>query len=1033
MEKTNIYTRSIQGILSTGIATEGSYYGALQSFVQAFSSEITATYLISRIKCGAPDFAITKGLETIGYIEAKNIGKNLEDIELGRGDDGLRFKRYLNSLPNIILTNYLEFRWYTNGNRRSKAALGTLVEGNRIIVNNTGTKDTCAILSAFLSNPISPINNSRELAQRMAVIARRIYELVFNSFEKEIAPPSILDLYNSFRDALIPDMSKKEFSDMYAQTMTYGLFAARCNILDDTAFTRQAARDFVPKTNPFLRNVFDHIAGAQLPDLVKCEAEDLVQILSTTEIEKILGAKVGIVDESDDPLFHFYETFLAEYNPAIQKQRGVYYTPQPIVSFIVRSIDILLSDCLSKSDGFASENVIVLDPCVGTGTFFHRIVKQIYANFVAKGRQGDWPEFVSEKLLQRIFGFEILMAPFTIAHLKMLLLLKNTSCILKGDERFGIYLTNTLEIDLRKPSFPLSRWIIDESAPAKQIKENSEVLVVLGNPPYSVRSSNKGPHIEQLMESYKKSVKDEKNIAPLSNDYVKFLRWAHDRIDRTGQGIVGMVTNNSYLWGPIHRGMREELMKSFSDIYILNLHGSTLMKETSATEESIFAMRDGVSIILLAKRRNQDITSKIHYYDKYGMRAEKLQFLETNDVNTIQWDIFAPEPPSFFFKPRNIRFDEEYQKGIPISKIFSVWKNGVQTGADKFIVQFDVGELKNRVNDFFDRSLSDDEIGKKYQLTDKSGWSLSRERVKAIREGIRPELFIKYLYRPFDLRWIYFSKRTLKRPVLEIMSNMLRPNLALITCRQQIREGFSHVFVTNHVGDGSAISLETREWNSYFPLYIYQETAKSAELPDREHCSRLPNFNQEFIDSTEQRLGLKFIMNSRLKTPENFCPEDVFNYIYALLHSSGYRTRYGYVLQNDFPRIPFTSHKKLFHALATIGNRLVTLHLIDQTMSADSDIEYPITGHHIVEKLSYNTQNRRIYINKDQYFQGISPEVWEYRIGGFFVCQKWLKDRKNRTLKLDDRILLRSIASRLASTISLIQEIEDLIPGWPLE
>jgi len=1024
------YLHTVERALAAGHASEGSHYPALQGLLQSLDGSLTATCLPSRIECGAPDFIITKGLATVGYVEAKDIGKSLDEVERSE-----QLERYLRSLPNLILTDYLEFRWYVDGERRLSARLGTATKEGKVKRDRDGIEDVAELLTGFLSRQAEVLGTPKELALRMARLAHMIRNLIVSAFETETEDGSLHAQLAAFRDNLIPDLSVEYFADMYAQTIAYGLFAARCTAPDNKGFTRQNAAYLLPKTNPFLRKLFNHIAGPELDDRIAWLVDDLAQVLAQADMEAVLkdfGKRTG----KEDPVVHFYETFLKAYDPKVRETRGVYYTPQPVVSYIVHSIDYLLKARFDKPAGLVDPDVLFLDPAVGTATFLYMVINEIHQALVSQGQAGLWNDYVAGKLLPRLFGFELLMAPYAIAHLKLGLLLKATNYEFKSDQRLGIYLTNTLEETIKRSETLFATWITEEANAAAEIKKDRPIMVVLGNPPYSVSSVNKGKHIESLMERYKTAVRKERNIQPLSDDYIKFIRFAHDRIEHTGYGIVAMITNNTYLSGLIHRGIREELMKSFSEIYILNLHGSALLGDKTpdgGKDENVFDIRQGVAIALFVRKPDFNGLCSVQGADVWGSRQEKYGYLAENDASTTVWQELHPVSPRYSFVPASDDLRGEYDTGWSIGDIFICSKNGIQTGQDDFVVDFEKHNLEERIGRFFDSQVSNDSMREQYGLRDKAGWVFASERSRALSEGMHSDLFRPYFYRPFDSRWIYYSKRVIKRPVSEVMKHLLSDNKALVTCRQQARAGFSHVFVTKYIGDGNAISLNSREWNTYEPLYLYNiHQDANGTLFAAGETEREPNLKPAFIAAMSQKLALEFVADGGGNLEVTFGPDDVLNYAYAIFHSPTYRTRYAEFLKTDFPRLPLTSDKELFKAVAGKGSTLLSLHLMESLSLNKLITRYPVSGSNMVEKVSYDENTRRVYINKTQYFEGVNSEVWSFKVGGYQVCQKWLKDRKGRMLTIDEAEHYQKITVALNETIRLMGEIDELIPGWPV-
>jgi hypothetical protein len=1032
-DKENIlrqYLRVIEKELVAGNSTEHTHRPALKGLLESLAPGITATNEPSRIECGAPDFVINKKVLTVGYIEAKDVGKSLDDIERGKGPDGERFKRYLDSLSNLVLTDYLEFRWYVDGDRRLVASLGTVTREGKIKRDKAGIQAVDELLSSFLAHKATAVGTPRDLALRMARLAHLIRNLIVAAFEREVEGGSLHTQLTAFRDNLIPDLSVGQFADMYAQTLAYGLFAARCTTTSKD-FTRQNAAYLLPKTNPFLRKLFNHIAGPDLDDRIAWLVDDLTQILAQADMESILK-DFGKRTAKEDPVVHFYETFLTAYDPKVREMRGVYYTPEPVVSYIVRSIDYLLKTRFSRPQGLMDGNTLILDPAVGTATFLYMVINEIYNEITKQGQQGVWNDYVANKLLPRIFGFELLMAPYAVAHLKLGLLLQETSYQFGSDQRLGIYLTNTLEEAIKHSETLFARWITEEANAASEIKKDKPIMVVLGNPPYSVSSVNKGEFIEKLMERYKTAVRTERNIEPLSDDYIKFIRFAQDRIELTGYGIVGMITNHAYLSGLIHRGMREELLKTFDEIYVLNLHGNAMMGETmpdGSPDKNVFDIRQGVAISLFVRRPVQAET-KVYYADLWGTREEKYRALLEADITSMNYLEIKPPGPQYFFIPRELESEQEYNQYKCLTDIFSVYSSGIKTHRDHFVIDFEKANLLDRMEVFRDLEVSDSDIADKFALTDTQQWHMPKARKSLSADRNWQKYIEKYLYRPFDLRHIYYASVLIERPRTDIAHHMLTSrNMALIAMRQvAFNEPYSHFFISPDIVDNRAF-YSNRGILCLFPLYLYP-TEGEMQL-DEGH--RRPNLKPEFIKAISDKLGLRFVEDGKGDLKETFGPEDILNYAYATFHSPTYRTRYAEFLKIDFPKLPLTSDKELFRELAEKGAELVSLHLMKSPALNNFITKYPILGSNEVEKVSYDENTQRVYINKTQYFEGVPSEVWNFYIGSYQVCQKWLKDRKARTLSYDELTHYQKMIVDLQETIRIMGEIDGLIPGWPIE
>ncbi len=1020
------YINAIEKKLAQGDATEHTHRSALETLVERLDTGITATNEPKHIECGAPDFIVRKGSATIGYIEAKDIDKNLDEEEKSE-----QLKRYRDSLSNLVLTDYLEFRWYVNGERRLSARLGTAAKEGRIKRDKDGIQAVAELLDSFLAHKATGVGTPRELAQRMARQAHLIRNLIIKAFEKEPEKGSLHSQLAAFRENLIPDLSIEYFADMYAQTIAYGLFAARCTAPENKDFTRRNAAYLLPKTNPFLRKLFNQIAGPDLDDRIAWLVDDLSQLLAQADIYSLLkdfGRRSG----KEDPVVHFYETFLKAYDPKIREMRGVYYTPEPVVSYIVRSIDYLLKTSFNKPQGLADEKTLILDPAVGTATFLYKIINEIYQATAGKGQQGMWNNYVEEKLLPRIFGFELLMPPYAIAHLKLGLLLQETGYEFESEQRLGIYLTNTLDEAIKHSDTLFARWISEEANAAARVKKDEPIMVVLGNPPYSGHSANKGDWARRLVERYKTidgKPLGEKNPKWLQDDYVKFLAFGQWRIERTGQGILGFITNHSYLDNPTFRGLRQSLMSTFTDIYILNLHGNAKKKEVApdgGKDENVFDIQQGVAIGIFVKERGKNSPATVHYDELWGIREGKYQALAETDINRSDWKELKPSSPFYLFMPRDEAELDEYMRGWKITDIFPVNGVGMTTARDDIVIDFEAEPLIERASLFRDSQEADTVVCEQLAIPQKLGWNVSHAR-QLIRQEKNLEQFIKpVLYRPFDTRLIFYHDSLVWRTVKQVMRHMLAgKNLSLLITRQT-RDQWDTLatrFVIGHK------ALSAYDITSLVPLYLYP-TAGEMQL---EAGHRRPNLNTEFIKAVSEKLGLKFVEDGKGDIEQTFGPEDIFNYAYAIFHSPTYRSRYAEFLKMDFPRLPLTSDRALFKSLAAKGTELVSLHLMESPLLNNLITKYPVAGSNIVDKVSYDERVGRVYINKEQYFEGVPPEVWNFHIGGYQVCQKWLKDRKGRTLTYDELTHYQKMAVALKETIRRMAKIDELIPGWPVE
>ena len=1068
------YLRKIENVYQSGIATEHTYRSVLQELLEALYPGVTATNEPKRIKCGAPDFIITNKQTPLGYIETKDIGISLDQIE--RTD---QMKRYLGSLANLILTDYLEFRWYVSGQLRISAQLAKVGAKYKLISERDGIEKLADLLQGYMLTQTPTVSNPKELAIRMAALAQLIRNAIRLAFESEEGGGSLHTQMEGFRQVLLPDLTYEQFADMYAQTICYGLFAARCNAKPGTTFTREHAAYEIPKTNPFLRKMFGYIAGPDLDERIVWVVDDLAELLNRSDMAAILQ-DFGKRTRREDPVVHFYETFLAQYDPKLRELRGVYYTPEPVVSYIVRSVDYLLKKDFEIAEGLAdatklkatspdgkynleTHKVQILDPATGTGTFLYYVVRQIYEMF--KNNKGMWSSYVSEHLLPRLFGFEILMAPYAVAHLKLGLQLRETGYNFNDKERLGVYLTNTLEEEFEVGRLPFAEWLVEEATAAGNVKYDAPVMVVLGNPPYSGHSANKGKWITELLHDKGGNYFEvdgkplgERNPKWLNNDYVKFIRFAQWRIERTGYGILAFITDNSYLDSPTFRGMRQSLMQTFDEIYILDLHGNSKKKEHSpdgTKDENVFDITQGVAIGIFVKRqKSMDAPqiSTIYHTDLWGLReifektgqtqqltGGKYYWLAEHDVKTTEWTRLIPHSPHYLFVPQDVDWRAEYEQGWKVTEMMPVNVLGFQTHRDFFAIDFDETALRQRISEMREKSLSDKEYAEKYKLTDNSDWHLAKARQSVRSDTMWQSKIIPCLYRPLDRRYCYFSDVVIDRPRVELRQHMLRPNISLNVTRQTKADQWRHALVANT--PTPAIFTEVKDGSNVFPLYLYPIRAElpGLEEPSASPGGRRPNFSPSFIIAISAKLNMQFIPDGRGNLQDTFGPEDIFDYMYAVFHSSAYRVRYSEFLKRDFPRLSLTSNTNLFRDLCAIGHRLVELHLMEQY--GEHIPNYPEPGNNMVEKIEYTQptekpEQGRVWINHTQYFDGVSPEVWEFHVGGYQVCNKWLKDRKDRTLTYDERKHYQRIVGALSETITQMEQIDEVIDeygGWPIE
>ena len=1026
--------RYIKKVFETGKhddAREESYYPALSGLLEAFAKEsgharVQVTSQPKKTEAGNPDFRVWDGKQHIvGYIEAKPPSQeNLEVIETSD-----QLKRYLRTFPNLILTNFFQFRLYRNGELIDTVQIARpfTVYKLKAVPQVEKEKEFLALLEKYFAFSLPKTYSAKSLAIELAKRTRYLKDQIIGEMANEKG--QLVGFYEAFQKYLIGTLTKDDFSDIYAQTITYGLFAARTKAKN--GFNRKLAYELIPRTIGILRDVFHFISMGDLSTQLEWIVDDIAEVLSVADIEKILRERTG-----RDPIVHFYEPFLAEYDPEERERRGVYYTPEPVVGYIVRSLHRILKDVFGISDGFASTSVRVLDLAAGTCTFPAEAVRQAVEEFSRKYGEGGIAKLIPDHILKNFYGFELMMAPYAVGHLKIAYLLEELGHALQKDERFQLYLTNTLDMqELEETKLPGMSSLAEESHLAGKVKKDTPILVILGNPPYSGHSANAAWKIEvkheggrnirrkvftfigELIEDYKRvdgQPLGEKNPKWLQDDYVKFIRFAQWKIEQRGEGVLGLITNHSYLDNPTFRGMRRSLMQSFEQIYVLDLHGNSLKKERSpdgSEDKNVFDIRQGVAIGIFIKKAG--LERKISHAELWGTRQLKYDWLEKNDIATVKWKEIQPKSPPYFFVPGDDALLDRYQKYPAITSIFPLNSVGIVTSRDEFVTDFDAEALKRRVRMFRDKNLHDELIRQTFGLKDKKGWKMTDARKAIINDSKWEEKIDQILYRPFDARSIFNHKQVIERSRSEVMGHMTaqKNNLALVTPRRvEFVGGWQHALATNLPVEHVAVSLKTIDY--VFPLYLYPTELLARDTKQQ----KKPNLARSLLTVLREIHG---------HNPE---PDDVFHYVYAILYAPEYRTTYGEPLKRDFPRVPFTKDRELFKKLASLGKVLVELHLLESPTLNKPICRFQGKGNNRVEKQSYNSKEKRVYINKNQYFEGVEPEIWQYQIGGYQVLDKWLKDRKTRLLSIEDIKHYCRVVTALAKTIEIQREIDELYP-----
>ena len=973
------YIKELDRLYHVGNTTEHSFRGALAAYLQTILKNFVVTNEPRRIDCGAPDYVITLKSTPVAFIEAKDI----DDRDLdGRREHKAQFGRYKDSLDRIVFTDYLDFHMYIGGEFADSVRIAETKGDHIVAIPENEAKFTEMILH-LATQGRQRITSSATLARQMAAKAHLLAEVVRNTLtiDGEDSDSEMAAQLRAFRDVLIHDLKADEFADIYAQTIVYGMFTAR--LYDETPqdFTRKEAAELIPKSNPFLRRVFQSIAGYDIDASIEWIVDDLASMFEVTDAARIM-ANYGSNKRHSDPIVHFYEDFLAEYDPRLRKSRGVWYTPASVVKFIVKSVDEILQTEFGLPMGLADSSTIkvkraihqssdkrtadgmkhqevdvhrvqILDPATGTGTFLAEVIQQVRDKF--DGLEGLWPSYVEKNLIPRLHGFEILMASYTIAHLKLALTLKNTGYEGQSDRRLNVFLTNSLEEATPRATNLFAKWLSDEADAASQIKTETPVMICIGNPPYSISSQNSGKWITDLVGDYKKYL-NERNIQPLSDDYIKFIRLGQYYVNKNGEGVLAYISNNGFLDGIIHRQMRKSLLEEFDKIYILNLHGNSRRKEVApdgSADENVFDIMQGVSVNLFVKtgKKGKGELGKVFYTDLYGSRAEKYDFLFKMSYSCCPWEELILREPNYFFVKKDLSAQLTYEEGFPLEKMFILNTSGIVTGRDSEYV--------------------------------------SMEPFKSENNHI-------YCYRPFDIQYVNYSTELLDRPREKVMKHMLTKNPAIVMMRkQQNTKEYKAVFMVDSLTDKNYFGFQ-----SYvFPLYLFNEKGE-----------QISNITEEFEKDFNAHLGF------------DASPEEIYHYVYAVLHSPTFRKQYEEFLIVDFPRIPYPKDVEQFKLLVEKGAQLRKLHLLEGAASWPNVVSFPVAGTNTIDRVVF--EDGKVFINETQYFGNVSELAWTFYIGGYQPAQKWLKDRKSRTMDYTDILHYGHIIHALQQTDLLMKEID---------
>lgn len=1019
------YRRRIEEVEERGNAREESYYSCLEELLSRFAAatgrDVHVTTLPRRQEGGLPDFQVWRGRHRIvGYVEAKRPGTALDPVEASE-----QMGRYRAAFPNLVLTNFRELRLFRRGRRVFTAQLEGSTHGAFLGQpgNGHGAAGLYELLGLFLDAPAFRSTGARDLAVRLAGRAR----ILAGAIEEMLAadPEGTSDLagfYAAFSEHLIRGLSRREFAGLYAQTIAYGLLAARWQAPGE--LDRHRFAENVPRAGGILRDVFQVLSLDEPRPAVAWIVDDIVDLLAAAPVRRLLERYFHGGKGREDPILHFYETFLRELDPKTRARRGVYYTPEPVARYVVRSIDHLLRTRLGRPRGLATPGVTLLDPAAGTLTFVAEAFRCAVGTVREEMGEGAVAAFLRDQLVPASHAFELMMAPYAIAHLKMASLLAEEGVTLAPGQRLNLFLTNALELrELEQSNLPGMSSLSRESRAAGSVKRDLPATVVLGNPPWSGTSANHDPDFDKVFRQAYEAADGrripsyfeldgkplgERNPKWLCDDYVKFLRFAQWKIDRAGEGVVGFVTNHGWLDNPTFRGLRRSLMESFEEIRVLDLHGSSKKGERGpggAPDENVFDVRQGVAIVLLVKRPG--LARRVLRADLWGRRAEKLAWLTAHHAGTTEWTPLEPPGPAVHFAPRDRRLAEEYGRGVPVPEIFPERSVGVVTARDAFAVAFGRAELAQRVGVLRGGLFGPEHALHGLGLADRGSFRVAEAARRTAADADWQAKLLPFLYRPFDLRWVLYADYVVERMREPVMRHLLAgENLALVVPRQHKEEpgALATRWLTGHK------AVSAYDVNTVFPLYLYRPGLFAAPVP---------NLGEAFLRRLARQVG------------EVPAPEAVFGYVYAVLYSRRFRGRYEDLLRRDFPRIPLPPDRRLFEGLAAVGGALAGLHLLRPEGGAPR-VQFPVRGSGLLgegNKLprDYRPAERRVVVNEEgQCFTGIEPAAWEYRVGGYQVLDRWLKDRAGRLLAAEEIEHFCRAATAIHRTLELERSVDAL-------
>ena len=1024
--------------------TEHTLRGALENLLDAIAADENPKIKVihepkqDKTGLGAPDFKIKLHEAIVGYLENKKIGDNLDAVL--QGDQIAKYKRLSG---NLLLTDYLEWIWLKDGDVTGRETLADPIDvGNRRARLAAKNADAVRkLIAGFLSVPPDKLDNAGTLSRALAVRCHDLREFLLAELErqeKEHQEGRLYGLYMVFRREVFQELALQEFADAFAQTLGYGLFMAKLNAGEKTAVTLVNAKSHIPTNFALLRELVDFLDELDGDEYrgIRWLVEEILSIMNTLDLNAIhedlaftrrQGRLLARTEEerllfAKDPYVYFYEGFLKAYDKDTRKSRGVYYTPPPVVNFIVRAVNDVLKETFGITQGLADRRrVTVLDFAAGTGTFLLEILHRIFETVP----EAVHHHVVKEHVLKNLYGFEYLIAPYTVAHLKLAQFLHDKGYAMQPGERLNVYLTNTLE-----PIAPQGNLLLpalSREVEEAQATKDKPILVITGNPPYAGHSKNTGTWITKLIDTYKQvdgKKLGERNPKWLQDDYVKFIRFAQWKMEQVAEGVVGIITNHSFLDNPTFRGMRQSLLQTFNRLYLIDLHGNAKRKETTpegGKDENVFDIEQGVAVSLLVKQ--EGLSRGVYHADLWGTRQAKYRALLEAEKDGMEWTELKPSSPFYLFVPQDEELRGEYERGWKVTEIFQQNAVGICSKKDAVTFQYTKNELLSVLNDFIHQPVED--IRAKYKTgKDSRDWIVQNAKDNVVQHGVREKYLQPVLYRPFDVRYTYYTNKSrgfLAYPVYQLLKHMIvGENVGVVFSRNvEINRGWEHVHCSMLPINLHTVSI--KEGNYIAPLYLYPTPENQKNKGQR---SKLFEEDDPFQGKARiENLSRQFRAFINANYQHRYSPEDILGYIYAVLHSPTYRQKYLDFLKTDFPRIPFVDDRTAFETLSQLGWGLLQAHLLKSIPAA---LNVAVTGGDFkIEKPRYDPQGERLHINKQQYFRPVPADVWNFHIGGYQVLDKYLKSRKGRTLSLDEIENVQNIVNVLRFTIEQMERIDE--------